>query len=86
MGGGFRPDCQKTALTKLFSSPQRILQLYSGLSMFFFGSNFSRGGGGGVQMLISIETHRICEFGEPVLMPEPSVELSEQNLALRIQM
>ena len=37
-------------------------------------------------MLISIETHRICEFGEPVLMPEPSVELSEQNLALRIQM
>ena len=57
-GGGSRPDCQKTALTTFFSSPQLILQFYRGCPMviskktiifqgFRGGPTFSRGGGGG---------------------------------------
>ena len=51
--------------------------------MVYFGSNFSTvggGGGRGVQMLISIDTHRISESGEPTLMPESSLKLSENIL------
>ena len=57
-GGGSMPDCQKTAPTTFFLSPQLILQFYSGLSMVCFKANyifskFQRGsnvfqGGGGV--------------------------------------
>ena len=75
--GGSRSDCQKTALTTFFPSPYRILQFYSGLSMVYFGSNFSRVG---VQMFISIDTHRISESVEPALMPEPSLKPSENIL------
>ena len=59
-------------------SPQLILQFTEVVQRFFFrgGPTFSKGGGGsnffeggGVQMLISIETHITCDF--PVGSPPP---------------
>ena len=70
-GGGSRPDGKKTALTVFFfsvcfvCSPQPInrgvpLVLFQRGSIIFQGVQLFRGtggGGGGVQMSISIETH-----------------------------
>ena len=66
-GGGSRPDGKKTALTafsvcllcvvlKLLTEGFQWFYFRGGLS-FSRGSTFCRGGGGGVRMLISIETH-----------------------------
>ena len=77
-GWGSRPDCQKTVLTLLFFFVVVFLVLdlfysfYIGCQMviskktiifqsFSGGPTFARGGGG-VQMLISIETHITCDF------------------------
>ena len=77
-GGGSRPDCQKTVLTCFFSPQlilqflQRVSNGYfkenysfpwfqrGGGATFAKGSNFFEGGG--VQMLVSIETHITCDF------------------------
>ena len=56
---GGRPDCRKTTATTLFLifNPQQILQFYRGGGPVFFRGVqlFPGGGGGGVQMLISIK-------------------------------
>ena len=83
-GGGSRPDSHKTAWTRFYFSPQLILQFTEGSNGFIAEKTFPRiqrgskhfpeGGptfsmGGGVQMLISIETHITCEF--PGWGPDP---------------
>ena len=51
-----------------------------GVQHFPGGSNFFQGGGGGVQMLISIQTHITCDFprGPDSLSPpqDPHMELN----------
>ena len=55
-----------------------------GVQQFPWGSNFSRGGGGGVKMLISIETHIACDFprgvGPPIPPLDPHNAASHQSL------
>ena len=75
--GGSGLDSQKTAWTTfflLFFSPQFIFTVYSGDTMvllqrkLYFSKDlggpklFPEWGGGGVQMLISIESHITCDF------------------------
>ena len=76
-GGGSRPDCQKTILMCVFLVLNLFYSFYRGCTMviskktiifhgFRMGGNICqgglRGGGGGGQMLISIETHITCVF------------------------
>ena len=88
--GGSRPDGQNTALTMFFLVLKLILQFTDGVQWFYYrektilfqgsrgGPTFSRGWG--VQMLISIETHRTCDFsrglgphpGDPISPPSGS--------------
>ena len=78
-GGGSRPDGQKTVRT-FFFCPQLILQFTKGSNGFITEKTIlfqgSRGGvqlfpGGGVQMLISIETHITCDFQGGVRISYP---------------
>ena len=93
-GGGSRPDCQKTTLTTFFS-PQLILQFYSGISkktlifQGFRGVNIFKGWGGGrsqpgwgIEMLISVEIHRTCDFAGWGLPPPPAHQGRQCNLHL----
>ena len=69
-GGGSSPDGKKIALVAflllfcfVLFSPQPI---YRGVPMVLFQrGSFIFQGGGGVQMLISIETHITCDFLSP---------------------
>ena len=86
---GGRPDCRKITATTLFLifNPQQILQFYrGGSSIFQGGPTFSRGGGGGVQMLISIKTHITCDFPEGSGPPVPPLDprMFEQSLPLEV--
>ena len=59
-GGGFKPSGEKTALIVLcfFFFCFFLFKIFRGCG----GSNYVRGGGGGVQMLISIEFDRTCDL------------------------
>ena len=63
---------------------QRKLYLFTdqeGVQYFPGGQTFSRGGGGGVQMLISIDTHITCDFpGGGGSAPYPSSGSSHVKL------
>ena len=75
-GGGPGPTARKQPEQRFFVfffSPQLILQLTEGVQWFYYrdnytfpriqgGSNFFQGGGGGVQVLISIGIHITCDF------------------------
>ena len=70
MGGG--PTAEKQPQQRFFLNPQLILQLYMRGPTFYRGGGPTfPGGGGGVQMLISIKTHITCDFLEGVLTPCP---------------
>ena len=47
-----------TYFTVYRGGPMVLLHIFQGVGV----SNFSRGGGGGFQLLISIETHITCDF------------------------
>ena len=93
-GGGGRPDCRKTTATTLFLifNPQQILQFYRGGGgggggpVFFRGVQLFPGGGGVVQMLISIKTHITCDFPEGSGPPVPPLDprMFEQSLPLEV--
>ena len=71
-GGGGEARLPKNNRNNVFLNLQLILQLYMGGPTFFRGGpTFPGGGGGGVQMLISIKTHITCDFPEGVLTPCP---------------
>ena len=71
MRGGGEARLPKNNRNNVFLNPQLILQLYMGGPTFFRGGPTFPGGGGGVQMLISIKTHITCDFLEGVLTPCP---------------
>ena len=60
---GERGEAQlpKNNRNNIIFNPQLILQFYRGVGVQHFseGPTFFRGGGGGVQMLISIKTHNL---------------------------
>ena len=70
-GGGGEARLPKNNRNNVFLNPQLIVQLYMGGPTFFRGGPTFPGGGGGVQMLISIKTHITCDFLEGVLTPCP---------------
>ena len=84
-GGGSRPDGLKTAWTtfppvlSLFYSLQRGSVGFIAMKIILsqgsrWGQHFPGGGGGGVQMLISIETHITCYFpggSRPPILLDP---------------
>ena len=71
------PTARKQLLQRFF----QVLNVFYSFTVvyqwFISGPTFP---GWGVQMLISIDTHRISESGEPTLMPEPSLKPSENIL------
>ena len=86
-GPGWTARKQSGRCFGFFFSPQLILQFTEGVQCFITekttvpriqsGSNFFQGGGGGgVQMLISKETHLTCDFpgGGGVLTLSPSLD------------
>ena len=78
----------KNNRNNIIFNPQPILQFYrgGGGSSIFGSPTFSRGGGGGVQMLISIKTHITCDFPEESGPPVPPLDprMFEQSLPLEV--
>ena len=73
------PTARKQLLQRFFQVLNVFYRFTVVYQWFISGPTFRRLGGG-VQMLISIDTHRISESGEPTLMPESSLKLSENIL------
>ena len=84
-GGG--PTAEKQPQQHYFN-PQLILQFYrgGGVQHFQGGPTFFQWGGGGVQMLISIKTHKTCDFPEGSGPPVPPLDprMFEQSLPLEV--
>ena len=82
-----RPDCRKTTATTLFLTLNWFNSFKGGGGVkHFWESNFFQGGGGGVQMLISIKTHITCDFPEGSGPPVPPLDprMFHQSLPLEV--
>ena len=71
MRGGGGPTAEKQPQQRFFKPSTDFTVIHGGPTFFRGGPTFPGGGGGGVQMLISIKTHITCDFLEGVLTPCP---------------
>ena len=71
MGGGGGPTAENNR-NNVFKPSTDFTVIHGGSNIFQGGGvQHFQGGGGGVQMLISIKTHITCDFPEGVLTPCP---------------